>query len=207
MVPPTYACAIVAQVRGRNTTVAPPRHPCASLAMVFPPGQYLRRHGGVCTWRSVTPRAQVKCHWRCSPPHVSSAVLAASPNHQTPTWRQLSGSAPPWCRQRTRAPSWRNLQGRAPAWRRPDNRAPTWRKLNGGAPPWCRPRTRAPSWHDPQGITPPWRRPDNRAPMWRQLSGSKTSTVIHHCGAVAVAHVPHPQNLGVPRPPAVRAIV
>ena len=38
-------------------------------------------------------------------------------------------------------------------------------------------------------------------------ASSVTSTAVHHRGAMAVTHVPHSQNPGVPRPPAVRVIV
>ena len=161
VVPPTYACAVLARAAGRNATVAPPRHPCASLAMVFPLGQYSRRHGEDYTWCSTSLR-DTSCKG-----DVTLAVLTAS--RVIGDTRRLgrppgaSGRAPLWCRQHARAPSWRDLQGRAPPWRRPDSRTPTWRQLSDRAPPWCHQRTHAPSWRNLQGRAPPWRRPDNRA--------------------------------------------
>ena len=47
----------------------PRRFSCASLAMVYPPGQYSRHHGGVCTWCSANIR-DTPCRG-----DVSSAVL------------------------------------------------------------------------------------------------------------------------------------
>ena len=64
---------VVTQPSGQSATVAlPKRSSCASLAMVCPPGQYLRHHGGVCTWRSATLR-DTPCRG-----DESSAVLTAS---------------------------------------------------------------------------------------------------------------------------------
>ena len=48
------------------------RFSCASLAMVYPLGQYSRHHGGVCTWRSANLR-DTPCRG-----DVSSAVITVS---------------------------------------------------------------------------------------------------------------------------------
>ena len=129
--PLRQACADVAQAEWQTTTMVPP--PCARaamtqfsrarLAMVYPPSQYLRHHGGVCTWCSANLYDKVTCHRRYSPPHVSSANLAVSHGHRRgatfsvtcrlgahivglviwgPCLRlgvvgDLRGDAPPWC--------------------------------------------------------------------------------------------------------------
>ena len=168
VVPPTYEYAVLARAPRRNTTVAPPRHPCASLAMVFPLRQYSRCHGEDYTRRSTNLR-DTSCKG-----DVTSAVLTAScvigDTRRLGRPPGASGRAPLWCRQHARPPSWRDLQGRAPPWRRPNSGAPTWCQLSDRAPPWCRQRTHAPSWRNLQGRAPPWCRPDNHAPTWRKLS-------------------------------------
>ena len=73
-------CAANIHVRRRGAVSGAERHRgaaqtpwnvCASHAMVFPPGQYSRHHGGVCTWRSAN--RDTSCRGA-----VSSAVLTAS---------------------------------------------------------------------------------------------------------------------------------
>ena len=69
--------AVVAQPSGQSATVALPRRfSCASLAMVYPPSQYSRDHGGVCTWRSANLRDTL-----CKGDE-SLAVLTASRAHR-----------------------------------------------------------------------------------------------------------------------------
>ena len=107
--PPRQSCADVAQAEWQSTTVVPPpcacaamtRFSCASLAMVYPPCQYLRHHGGVCTWRSAN-----LCDTPCSG-DVSSAVLTASrvvgePRRiaRTPSWCHFLGHVPSRCTYR-----------------------------------------------------------------------------------------------------------
>ena len=92
---------------------------------------------------SVTPRAEVTCHRRYSPPHVSSANLAVSFGHRRGATFSVT------CRLGARIVGL-GLCSRA---------------------------------------------------------SSVTSAAMHHRGAMAVTHVPHSQNPGVPRPPAVRVIV
>ena len=132
--PPRQSCADVAQAEWQSTTAVPP--PCAragmtrfsraSLAMVYPPGQYSRHHGGSAPGArptSVTPRAEVTCHRRYSPTHLSSANLAVPLGHRRGAFfcvtcclgarivglvvcarplrpgvvGDIRGDAPPWC--------------------------------------------------------------------------------------------------------------
>ena len=81
--------AVVARPSCQSATVALPRRfSCASLAMVYPPGQYSRHHGGVCTWRSANLR-DTPCRG-----DVSSAVLTAS---RAIGERRRLARAPSWC--------------------------------------------------------------------------------------------------------------
>ena len=89
--------AVVAQPSGQSATVALPRQfSCTSLAMVYPPGQYSRHHGGVCTWRSANLR-DTPCRG-----DVSSAVLTAS---RAIGARHRLARAPSWCHFLGRVPS------------------------------------------------------------------------------------------------------
>ena len=108
-------CAVVAQPSGQSATVALPRwFSCASLAMVYPPGQYSRHHGRVCTWRSANLR-DTPCKG-----DVSSAVLTASRAigerrrlARAPSWCHFLGHVPSRCTyRRARRLGWAFAAGR-----------------------------------------------------------------------------------------------
>ena len=98
--------AVVAQPSGQSATVALPRRfSCASLAMVYPPSQYSRHHGTVCTWRSANLRDS-PCKG-----DVSSAVLTASRAigerrrlARAPSWSHFLSHVPSRCTYHTARP-------------------------------------------------------------------------------------------------------
>ena len=105
-VAPPKSCADVAQAEWQSTTVVP--SPCAhaaitgfspaSLAMVYPPGQYSRRHSRVRTRRSANLR-DTPCTGDVSSAVLTTSRVVGEPRRLAParSWCHVIGQVPSQC--------------------------------------------------------------------------------------------------------------
>ena len=215
-------------LRGRAPSWCRPMPPWRQFSGSAP--SWCRRRTHAPSWRNpqgrVPPR---RCPDSLAPTWRQFSDMAppwCSQRPHAPSWRNLQGRAPPWCcPDGLRAPAWPWCILQA------DTRGTMARSAPSAPPTSVTPRAEVTSHrrysppHVPSANIAVSLGHHRGAIFWvtcrlgarivglvvwaRPLRPGVVGdlTAVHHRGAMAVTHVPHSQNPGVPRPPAVRVIV